>query len=53
MHRPSRLPENVWRICKYALAIVFAGIAYASMIPAIFWSLLYKIVGLAGEALEK
>jgi hypothetical protein len=43
----------VWTICKYSLAVVCGIIAYASMIPAIFWSLLYKIVGLAGEALDE
>ena len=40
---------QVWNICKYGLAIVCGFIAYASLVPAVFWSLLYKIYGLVTE----
>ena len=40
---------QVWNICKYALAIVCGFIAYASLVPAVFWSLLYKIYGFVTE----
>ena len=39
----------MWNICKYVLATICGFIAYASLVPAVFWSLLYKIYGFVSE----
>ena len=50
--KPSCFPLKLWSIVRTVLSWFFAVIAYGSLLPAVFWSLLYKIADIAGEVLD-
>ena len=39
--------EKCWIAFRFALSIILGIIAYGSLIPALFWSLLWKAITLA------
>ncbi len=51
--KPSFCHITVWKIFKIALSIIFGTIAYGSLIPALFWSLLWKVTNIAADILDE
>ncbi len=50
--KPAFCHVTVWKIFKTGLSIVFGIIAYGSLIPALFWSLLWKVSNIAADILD-
>ena len=46
------IPEKMWHCIRYFLAIILGIIAYGSLIPAIFWSLLWKLITVFDEDIK-
>ena len=52
MDVPSICHEKIWKITQVTLAVVFGIIAFGSLIPALFGSLIWKGVQFATEFFE-
>lgn len=51
--KPKACHEKVWTVSKVILATLFGIIAYGSLIPAAFWSLLWKVTDLAADLIDE
>ena len=52
-NRPRIFPKKVWNLILILFSAVLAIIAYGSVIPALFWSLLWKVSGAAVNLIEE
>ena len=50
--KPKCVHDKIWKPIKCILSVALGAIGYGSLIPAIFWSLIYKAAEGIGEALN-
>ena len=50
--KPKCLPNSVWTCLRTVLAVVFMLVGYGSLIPALFWSALYKALNTVEEIID-
>ena len=50
--RPIFVPRKAWKILLIILSAILAILAYGSVIPAVFWSLLWTVSGAAVDLFE-
>ena len=49
---PQVCNEKVWKLTMIVLATIFGLIAYGSLIPALFWSLLWKVASVTSDLID-
>ena len=52
-NRPKIFPKKAWKILLIIFSTILAIIAYGSVIPALFWSLLWKVSGAAVDLIQE
>ena len=52
-NRPKIFPKKAWKVLLIIFSAVLAIIAYGSVIPAMFWSLLWKVSGAAFDLIQE
>ena len=52
-NKPKIFPKKAWKVLLIMFSAILAIIAYGSVIPALFWSLLWKISGAALDLIEE
>ena len=52
-NKPKIFPKKAWKVLLIMFSAILAVIAYGSVIPALFWSLLWKVSGAAVDLIEE
>ena len=52
-NKPKIFPRKIWKVLLIVFAAILAVIAYGSVIPALFWSLLWKVSGAAVDLIQE
>ena len=52
-NKPRIFPQKVWNIILIMFSAILSIIAYGSVIPALFWSLLWKVSGAAVDLVQE
>ena len=52
-NKPKIFPKKAWKVLLIMFSAILAIIAYGSVIPALFWSLLWKVSGAAVDLIEE
>jgi len=52
-NKPKIFPKKAWKVLLIMFSAILAIIAYGSVIPALFWSLLWKVTGSALDLIEE
>ena len=52
-NKPKIFPQKAWNIILIMFSAILSIIAYGSVIPALFWSLLWKVSGAAVDLIQE
>ena len=52
-NKPRIFPQKAWDIILIMFSAILSIIAYGSVIPALFWSLLWKVSGAAVDLIQE
>ena len=52
-NKPKIFPKKAWKVILIIFSAILAIIAYGSVIPALFWSLLWKVSGSAVDLIQE